>query len=196
MPSISDLFADHFAAVTALRAQEAEIEQLGERLIACLRGGHRIFLCGNGGSAADAQHIAAEMICRFETQRRALPAIALTTDSSALTAISNDFGYEQVFARQVEALARPGDLLIGISTSGNSANIIAAVRQARQMGIASIGLLGGSGGELRDLADQVLIVPDSVTARIQECHILVGHIWCAMIDAAFGETMSAPDQPG
>ena len=191
MSLISDLFADHFAAVTALRAQEPEIKQLGERLIASLCGGHRIFLCGNGGSAADAQHIAAEMVCRFETQRRALPAIALTTDTSALTAISNDFGYEQVFARQIEALARPGDLLIGISTSGNSANIIAAVRQAKQMGISSIGLLGGSGGELRNLADQALIVPDSVTARIQECHILVGHIWCSMIDTAFGEAIGS-----
>lgn len=187
MPSISDIFAAHFAAITALRAQEDVIQQLGDRLIACLREGHRIFLCGNGGSAADAQHIAAEMVCRFETRRRALPAIALTTDTSALTAIGNDFGYEQVFARQVEALARPGDLLIGISTSGNSGNVIAAVKQAKAMGVTTLGLLGGEGGVLCELADHALIVPDDVTARVQECHILVGHIWCAMIDAAFSE---------
>jgi D-sedoheptulose 7-phosphate isomerase len=127
------------------------------------------------------------MVCRFETKRRALPAIALTTDTSALTAIGNDFGYEQVFARQVEALARPGDLLIGISTSGNSANVIAAVKQANAMGVTTLGLLGGKGGVLCEQTEHALIVPDTVTARIQECHILVGHIWCAMIDAAFSE---------
>jgi len=190
MTSISTHFADHFAAVSALRELEAEIDQLGKRLISCLRDGHRLFLCGNGGSAADAQHIAAEMVCRFETHRRALPAIALTTDTSALTAIGNDFGYERVFARQVEALAQPGDLLIGISTSGNSSNVIAAIHQAKQMSITSIGLLGGNGGQLRELVDQALIVPSSVTARIQECHILVGHIWCSMIDSAFSDPVA------
>jgi D-sedoheptulose 7-phosphate isomerase len=162
-----------------------------------LRGGHRIFLCGNGGSAADAQHIAAEMVCRFETQRRALPAIALTTDTSALTAIGNDLGYDQVFARQVEALARPGDVLIGLSTSGNSRNVIAAVQQAKEMGVATLGLLGGvgdrRGGELLNLVDYALLVPSDTTARIQECHILVGHIWCAMVDAAF-IPQNKPDQ--
>jgi len=158
-------------------------------LVARLRAGNRIFLCGNGGSAADAQHIAAEMVCRFETHRRALPAIALTTDTSALTAIGNDFGYERVFARQVEALARPGDLLIGISTSGNSGNIIAAVEQANAMDVATLGLLGGEGGQLLDIAAHALVVPSHVTARIQECHILIGHLWCGMIDAAFAESV-------
>jgi phosphoheptose isomerase len=113
----------------------------------------------------------------------------LTTDTSALTAIGNDFGYERVFARQVEALARPGDLLIGISTSGNSGNVIAAVEQAIAMGVASIGLLGGEGGKLRSLVDHALVVPARETARVQECHILVGHIWCGMIDAAFAESL-------
>ena len=191
MPSISAIFDDHLKAVQALREQEAEIRELGDLLVDCLRRGNRIFLCGNGGSAADAQHIAAEMVCRFEAQRRALPAIALTTDTSALTAIGNDFGYERVFARQIEALARPGDLLIGISTSGNSGNVIAAVEQANEMGVITLGLLGGSadnsGGRLLDLATHTLVVPSAITARTQECHILIGHIWCGMIDAAFAE---------
>ena len=187
MPSISALFDAHLAAIHALRIQEARIEELGANLVACLHYGNRIFLCGNGGSAADAQHIAAEMVCRFETQRRGLPAIALTTDTSALTAIGNDFGYEQVFARQVEALARPGDLLIGISTSGNSHNVIAAVEQANQMGVVTLGLLGGEGGALVNLVAHALVVPVQETARVQECHILIGHIWCAMIDAAFAK---------
>ncbi len=197
MTAISAIFNAHFSAIEALRQQEDEIQQLGDRLIACLQGGHRIFLCGNGGSAADAQHIAAEMVCRFETQRRALPAIALTTDTSALTAIGNDLGYDQVFARQVEALARPGDVLIGLSTSGNSRNVIAAVQQAKEMGVATLGLLGGvgdrRGGNLLNLVDYVLVAPSDTTARIQECHILVGHIWCAMVDAAF-IPQNKPDQ--
>ena len=197
MTAISAIFNAHFSAIEALRQQEDEIQQLGDRLIACLRGGHRIFLCGNGGSAADAQHIAAEMVCRFETQRRALPAIALTTDTSALTAIGNDLGYDQVFARQVEALARPGDVLIGLSTSGNSRNVIAAVQQAKEMGVATLGLLGGvgdrRGGKLLNLVDYALVAPSDTTARIQECHILVGHIWCAMVDAAF-IPQNKPDQ--
>ena len=191
MPSISATFDAHLETVLALREQQAIIRELGDMLVACLRYGNRIFLCGNGGSAADAQHIAAEMVCRFETRRRGLPAIALTTDTSALTAIGNDFGYERVFARQVEALARPGDLLIGISTSGNSGNVIAAVEQANEMGVITLGLLGGTGenagGRLLDLAAHALVIPSQVTARIQECHILVGHIWCGMIDAAFTE---------
>ena len=178
MPFISALFDAHLDAIQALRTQETRIRELGEELIACLRYGNRIFLCGNGGSAADAQHIAAELVCRFET-------------TSALTAIGNDFGYERVFARQIEALARPGDVLIGISTSGNSGNIVAAMELADEMGVISIGLLGAGadqcGGRLAEIAAHALVVPVQQTARVQECHILVGHIWCAMIDAAFVE---------
>lgn len=154
-------------------------------LIAALGAGGKILICGNGGSAADAQHIAAELVGRFGHTRRGLPAIALTTDSSALTSIGNDFGFEAVFARQVEALARPGDVLIGISTSGNSRNVIAAVQVARAQGVTTLGLLGGNGGALKDMLDHTLIAPAPDTPRIQECHILVGHIWCAMIDEAF-----------
>lgn len=189
MPSISAIFDAHLAAIQSLRTQEATIHDLGELLIACLRYGNRILLCGNGGSAADAQHIATELVCRFETNRRALPALALTTDTSALTAIGNDFGYERVFARQVEALARPGDVLIGISTSGDSGNVVAAVELANELGLVTLGLLGREGGKLAEIASHALVVPAFETARIQECHILIGHIWCGMIDEAFTEAM-------
>jgi len=144
-----------------------------------------IMLCGNGGSAADAQHIAAELVVRYrsDVNRRAIPAIALTVDSSVLTAGGNDYGFENVFARQVEAFGRPGSVLIAISTSGNSPNIVRAAEQARTNGITVIGLLGGSGGTLKDLCDASVIAPSTVTARIQESHILVGHIWCEMIES-------------
>ena len=153
--------------------------------MATLQGGKRIFICGNGGSAADAQHIAAELVCRFETSRRGLPAIALTTDTSALTAIGNDLGFERLFSRQVEALGSEGDVLVVLSTSGNSGNIIAAILAAKERCMTTIGLLGGEGGKAKSLVDHALVVPSPVTARIQECHILIGHIWCSMIDAAF-----------
>ena len=175
----------HQAAIHALIALENEIQSTGERLIAALRAGGKILICGNGGSAADAQHIAAELVGRFGHTRRGLPAIALTTDSSALTSIGNDFGFDAVFSRQVEALARPGDVLIGISTSGNSRNVIAAVQCAADMGVSTLGLLGGQGGALKGLLDQSILAPSSDTPRIQECHILIAHIWCAMIDEAF-----------
>ncbi|MEW5838898.1 MAG: SIS domain-containing protein [Pseudomonadota bacterium] len=169
----------------ALAALEDAIHHEGERLIAALRNGGKILICGNGGSAADAQHIAAELVGRFGHTRRGLPALALTTDSSALTSIGNDFGFDAVFSRQVEALARAGDVLIGISTSGNSRNVLAATQSARQLGVTTLGLLGGTGGALKDVLDHALIAPSADTPRIQECHILIGHIWCAMIDEAF-----------
>ena len=168
MPSISAIFDAHLDAIHALRTQEAHIQALGAQLVTCLRYGNRIFLCGNGGSAADAQHIAAEMVCRFETNRRALPAIALTTDTSALTAIGNDFGYERVFARQVEALARPGDVLIAISTSGNSGNVIYAAEVAKMKGAKSIAFTGQQDCRLSRLADCTIQVPSSITCQIQE----------------------------
>ena len=143
-----------------------------------------IMLCGNGGSAADSQHIAAELVVRLRSsvERDAIAALALTVDTSILTAGGNDYGFENIFARQVEAYGREGDALIAISTSGNSENIIAAVEAANEAEIHTIGLLGGSGGALKDLVDDAVIVPSSVTARIQECHILIGHIWCEMIE--------------
>ncbi|RPI67138.1 MAG: SIS domain-containing protein [Ignavibacteriae bacterium] len=143
-----------------------------------------IMLCGNGGSAADSQHIAAELVVRLRgsVERRAIAALALTVDSSILTAGGNDYGYERVFARQVEAYGNEGDVLIAITTSGTSPNVVAAVKEAHARGVKTIGLLGGTGGVLQDLCTESVVVPSSITARIQECHILIGHIWCEMIE--------------
>lgn len=185
MSLIASILDAHLSTVERLKTLAPEIERTGLLLTGALQAGHKIMLCGNGGSAADAQHIAAELVCRFESTRRGLPAIALTTDTSALTAIGNDFGFERIFARQVEALGQPGDVLVAISTSGNSANVLAAVETARDLGVISIGLTGGSGGTLSHQADHNLTAPSPITARIQECHILVGHIWCRMVDHAF-----------
>ena len=159
----------------------AQADDMAERL---KRGG-RILVCGNGGSAADAQHLAAELSGRYVKERRALAGIALTTDTSALTAIGNDYGFDQIFSRQVEAIGRPGDLLIGISTSGNSPNIIRAVASAKALGMRTLGLLGRDGGQLLNLLDEALVVPSPVTARIQEVHQMVYHFWCEAIDAHF-----------
>ena len=142
-------------------------------------------LCGNGGSAADAQHIAAELTGRYKTERDALAGIALTTDTSALTAIGNDYGYEFVFSRQLEALGREGDLLIAISTSGNSGNVVKALELARKIGIKTIGLSGRTGGAMNELCELNLVVPSNDTPRIQEMHIMIGHIICQAIDDAF-----------
>ncbi len=145
----------------------------------------KILLCGNGGSAADAQHIAAELTGRFIKERRALPAIALTTDTSALTAIANDYDFSQIFARQIEALGKEGDVLVAISTSGESENVLRGVEEARRRKMKVIGLLGKDGGRIKDFCDAAVVVPVYETARIQEMHILVGHLWCAMVDEAF-----------
>jgi len=151
-------------------------------LVNAFSAGNRLLIMGNGGSAADAQHFAAEMVGRFMMERRALPAIALTTDTSALTAIGNDYGFDRVFSRQVEALALPGDVVIGISTSGNSANIALAFKIARAQGCRTIGLLGKGGGSIAELVDIPLVVPSSVTPRIQEGHITIIHIMCDLVE--------------
>jgi len=174
----------HRAALQTLMTLKPAIEDAGQRIAACLLQGNKVMLCGNGGSAADAQHIAAELVGRFLTERKGLPVMALTTDTSILTAVANDYGYTDIFARQVQAHARPGDVLIGISTSGNSANVLAAVTAAKPLGCTTIGLLGRDGGQLRGVTDQSITVPVSQTAAIQECHIFIGHLWCAMVDAA------------
>lgn len=158
------------------------IEQVASFVLETLARGNKILICGNGGSAADAQHIAAELTGRFRIERRGLPCIALTTDTSALTAIGNDYGFAHVFSRQVEALAKTADLLFGISTSGNSPNVINALKCARQLGCKAIGLSGNSGGQMNDCCDVNLVVPSDNTARIQEMHILIGHIICSIID--------------
>ena len=167
---------------------EADLESAANLMVNTLKSGHKILLCGNGGSAADAQHIAAELTGRYKTKRRGLPAIALTTDTSALTAIGNDFGYAKVFSRQVEALANRGDLLIGISTSGNSENILLALQKAKALGCTTLGLSGDDGGKMNGLCDINLVIPSDDTPRIQEMHILFGHILCHIIDINFKDT--------
>jgi D-sedoheptulose 7-phosphate isomerase len=153
-------------------------------VLAALRAGHKVLLCGNGGSAADAQHIAAELVGRYTRERPGYPAIALTTDTSNLTAIGNDYGFDRIFARQVEALGQAGDVLIAISTSGNSPNVLRAVEQAQALGMATVGLAGRDGGALVAATDLCLVAPHDVTARIQELHITIGHILCDLVEAA------------
>ncbi len=151
-------------------------------IVKALKRGNKILLCGNGGSASDAQHISAEFTGRFVKERVGLPAIALTTDTSALTAIGNDYGFDRVFERQVEALANDGDILIGISTSGNSTNVLRALERANALGCLTIGFSGRDGGDMSELCDINLVVSVNETARIQEMHILIGHILCAIVD--------------
>lgn len=178
----------HLDAVRHL--QKAGVELIGELAtawIATLRGNGRILFCGNGGSAADSQHLAAELVVRFRRDRRALPAIALTTDTSILTAGANDFGFESVFGRQVEALGQPGDLLVGISTSGNSPNVVAAMASARSTGLRTMAFCGAQGGPVADHSDFIFAAPSDETARIQECHLLVGHILCDLVEKELAE---------
>jgi D-sedoheptulose 7-phosphate isomerase len=162
-----------------------DIEKACEIINAVILSGNKVLVAGNGGSAADAQHIAAELSGRFVKDRRALPGIALTVDTSALTSIANDYGYEHVFSRQLEGLAQPGDLFIGISTSGNSPGILNAFASAKKTGCKTLGLSGRDGGQMNTLCDLNIIVPSSITARIQEIHILIGHILCKSVDDLF-----------
>jgi len=161
-----------------------QIARAGEVISQALCSGHKVLLCGNGGSAADAQHIAAELVGRYEQERRSWPAIALTTDTSALTALSNDYGFEEVFARQVAGLANAGDVLIAISTSGKSPNIVRAAEQAKVLGCTTIALTGAAAEPLASSCDFAVIVPSDRTSRVQEAHIAIGHLWCEMLDKA------------
>lgn len=180
---IADSIKEHFETFEKLLSQSVgSIEDCAEIILRTVENGGKILICGNGGSAADAQHIAAEFVGRYETERRALPAIALTTDTSALTALANDYDFERIFSRQVEALASEGDCLIAISTSGNSPNVISAAMAARKAGCSVIGMTGANGKKLASLSDACLLVPSTKTARIQEAHITVAHIWCEMVD--------------
>ena len=165
-----------------LEANLDRIEAVGRRMATVLQRGGKILWCGNGGSAADAQHLAAELVNRFLVERQALPALSLTTDTSALTAIGNDRGFEELFSRQVEALARPGDLLVGISTSGASANVVRAVVAARRRGCFTVAFTGGQGGALAAAADEAFVVPSRETPRIQETHITLGHALCGLVE--------------
>jgi len=165
-----------------LKEQSKIIGKIAERVIECYREGKKVILFGNGGSAADAQHIATELVCRFQKERKSLPAIALTTDTSALTAIGNDYGFDRIFSRQVESITEKGDVVIGISTSGNSVNVIEGVKEAKKLGAYTIGFLGATGGKLKNIVDLALCIPSEKTARIQETHITVGHIVCEIVE--------------
>jgi len=163
----------------------SSIDSIAKLAIKTIESGGKIILFGNGGSAADAQHIAAELVGRYKVNRKGLPAIALTTDTSALTSIGNDFGYENIFSRQLEALLNKNDLVIGISTSGNSLNVIKALEYAKNFGVRVIGLSGGNGGKMNNVCDLNLVIPSNDTPRIQEMHIFVGHTLCHLIDLNF-----------
>jgi len=180
--------AEHRETIQALTGSLLdEIERAGNLICQTLNNGNKILLCGNGGSAADAQHIAAELVGCYEKQRRSWPAIALTVDTSALTALSNDFGYEHVFARQVAGLAQTGDVLIAISTSGKSPNVISAVHMAKELKCSTIALTGAGAQPLASLCDLAVVIPGTRTSRIQEAHITIGHLWCEMVDAVTGD---------
>jgi D-sedoheptulose 7-phosphate isomerase len=176
----------HQALFSGLHELREPIERIAATLTRALQAGGKLMLCGNGGSAADSQHIAAELTGRFVNDRRPLAGLALSTDSSALTCIGNDYGFDAVFERQVRGLGRAGDVLLMISTSGNSANLLLAAKAAQAIGITTIGLLGRDGGKLLALCDDAVIVPSDVTARIQEAHIFIGHCWCGLIEQALG----------
>ena len=165
-----------------LEGEAASISAIIECLVTALKSGGKILLCGNGGSAADAQHVAAEFVGRFAKERAAWPAIALTANSSTVTAIGNDYGFEYIFSRQVEALAKKGDVVVGISTSGNSGNVLKALAEGKKRGCTTIGMTGKNGGKLRTLADISISVPSDETPRIQETHILAWHIICELVE--------------
>ena len=165
-----------------IRDQLSLIEKAATALMDCVRAGKKILFFGNGGSASDSQHLAAEFVGRYEKERRALPAIALTTDTSILTAVGNDYGFDHIFERQVAALAQEGDVAVAFSTSGNSKNVILAIQKARQLGVYTIGLTGRGGGAMKSAVDLAIVVPSQKTSRIQECHIMIGHILCERVD--------------
>jgi D-sedoheptulose 7-phosphate isomerase len=175
--------ADHLAVVQALPSQQRILEQIASEMLLAVRMGGKILWCGNGGSAADAQHLNGQFVVRFRHDRGGIPSIALTTDTSILTAASNNYGYEHIFQRQVETLARKGDVVVAISTSGNSRNVYLALESARKLGAVTVAFTGKGGGKLAAWADFLFEVPSSDTARIQEAHIVAGHILCEIVEA-------------
>lgn len=184
--NITDAIASHAQALKALEINSPVVKTIADLAIATIKNGGKVIFMGNGGSAADAQHLAAELVCRFKKNRKALASIALTTDTSIITAIGNDFSYDDIFIRQLEALARPGDLVVGISTSGESKNIIKAIKRAKELNLKTIGFLGKTEATLVKLVDIALTIPNFDTARVQEMHILAGHIICELIEAECG----------
>jgi D-sedoheptulose 7-phosphate isomerase len=192
---VRDLIGESIAVKQRLAEDDAVLQcivAVAKQCVAAFRTGNKVLLAGNGGSAADAQHIAAEIVSRFEVDRPGLPAIALNTDTSMLTAIGNDYGYEAIFQRQLEANGVKGDIFIGISTSGNSQNVVNALLKAREMGILAVGLSGANGGRMAEVCDTCIRIPSASTPRIQEAHITVGHIICAMVEnELFGQYRQA-----
>jgi len=187
MSLVSDNFSEHLEVIQKLSEACAEdIAVVGQLMVNVLAQGGTIYWCGNGGSAADSQHLAAELVGRFKGDRRALRSAALSTDSSVLTCVANDYSYDSIFSRQIEALGRPGDLLVGISTSGNSGNVLKAFEAAKQLGLHTVGLLGKDGGKAKRMADRSIVIPSDATARIQESHILIGHTFCDLIEEGLG----------
>jgi D-sedoheptulose 7-phosphate isomerase len=182
---ISAHLAEHLAAVEKMREHVPFIEDLARRVLACLDAGGKVLFFGNGGSAADAQHLAAEFVVRFRQNRRALPSIALHTDTSIMTACANDFGFETVYARQIEAIANTGDVAVGISTSGNSPNVVKGLDAAKAKGCLTVAFTAEGGGKCAEIADLSFRAPTPVTARAQECHLLAGHILCDLIEETF-----------
>jgi len=179
--------------ILALLKQEEAIFGMAEELVRCLQEGNKLLICGNGGSAADSQHFAAELVGRLQRDRAPLPAMALSTDTSILTAIGNDYSYDEIFSKQVEALARPGDILIGISTSGRSANVLKAVAAAKARQVKTLALSGRDGGPLAEAADRTIVVPSRTSQHIQEGHIAIIHIWCEIIeDTLFPAEVALP----
>jgi D-sedoheptulose 7-phosphate isomerase len=187
MDPILTQFDQHLRVVEAAKSMAPQIAQMAKLVTESLANHGTLFLCGNGGSAADSQHIAAEFTGRYLKERRPLPAIALTVNSSGITAVGNDYGYEEVFARSLRALGRRGDVLVAISTSGNSPNVLRAVAVAKEIGIVSIGMTGHNGGRLRESCDLCLSVPSPDTPRIQETHILIGHIMSGLVEDALAQ---------
>jgi D-sedoheptulose 7-phosphate isomerase len=186
-------FEESAAVKVRFGKENAErIAGVARKMAEVIKNGGKLLFCGNGGSAADAQHLAAEFVNRFQRDRRAWPAIALTTDTSVLTSIGNDLGFDRVFSRQVEALAQPGDLLVAISTSGNSPNVLHAVESARALRVATVGLSGGKGGALADMVDEAFVVSSPETPRIQEVHITLGHVWCGLVEDLLTSEGSLP----
>ena len=174
--------AEHLMVINSLREQQPLLQRIAEKMTSAILAGHKVLWCGNGGSAADSQHLAAELMGHFRRERRGLPSIALTTDTSILTAVANDYGYERVFERQVEALCTKGDVLVGISTSGSSKNVCAALKSARKSGAFAVAFTGQGGGAMASVADITLSIASKDTARIQEGHILCGHMLCDWIE--------------
>jgi D-sedoheptulose 7-phosphate isomerase len=177
---------EHLTLFSNLTLLDEPIERAATMIAVSLRNGGKLLLCGNGGSAADCQHIAAEFTGRFLKDRPPIAAISLTTDTSALSCIGNDYSFNEIFSRQVRALGRPGDILLGITTSGNSGNVLAAFEVANELGIQSIGLLGRDGGKALQVCNHSIVVPSNVTARIQEAHILIGHTICGVVEKELG----------